>query len=112
MGWEEDSDNKEILFHNGGQRREDLRLLRTVRRFWLNLLLFLDLFCAVFPKDSIYEFRFETKKIIKLPINRRSLGMQYTGATHIMVFLHLDIQKYLGDKKQISCFTKRYRGRY
>ena len=100
------SNTKEILFHNGYQPREDSRLLRNVGRFWLNLLLFLDLFCPVFPKDTIYKYSFETKTIIKLPINRRSLGMQYWCDLYDGVFISRH-SNYLGDKKTNILFHKK-----
>lgn len=48
-----------------------------LKKSLLRMLVSLDRWLPIFPKDSLYSFNFKTKQIASLPINERAFGMQY-----------------------------------
>ena len=51
--------------------------IRLIKKLILRIFVVLDAFIPIFPKDSLYQFKFSTKELRPLPINDRALGMQY-----------------------------------
>ena len=51
--------------------------MRKLKKLIFKFFILVDIFVPIFPKDSLYRFRFNSNKCEALAVNKRTLGMQY-----------------------------------